>query len=107
MFCQNCGKQIDDKAVICVHCGCETVLATNNNSNQNSMLCALLLWFFFGSFGAHRFYLGHTASGVIQLLCLVFCWLIFPAVILAIWLFIDLILLLTGGLKFADGRNLK
>jgi uncharacterized membrane protein YvbJ len=21
MFCKNCGKQIDDKAVICVHCG--------------------------------------------------------------------------------------
>lgn len=22
MFCFNCGKEIDDKAVICVHCGC-------------------------------------------------------------------------------------
>ena len=22
MFCYNCGKEIDDKAVICVHCGC-------------------------------------------------------------------------------------
>ncbi len=21
MFCNNCGKQIDDKAVVCVHCG--------------------------------------------------------------------------------------
>ncbi|HWP50212.1 MAG TPA: zinc ribbon domain-containing protein [Clostridia bacterium] len=21
MFCKNCGKEIDDKAVICVHCG--------------------------------------------------------------------------------------
>ena len=24
MFCKNCGQQIDDKAVICVHCGCST-----------------------------------------------------------------------------------
>ena len=23
-YCGNCGKQIDDKAVVCVHCGCET-----------------------------------------------------------------------------------
>lgn len=22
MFCRNCGQQIDDRAVICVHCGC-------------------------------------------------------------------------------------
>lgn len=21
MFCRNCGKEIDDKAVFCVHCG--------------------------------------------------------------------------------------
>lgn len=24
MICKNCGKEIDDKAVICVHCGCLT-----------------------------------------------------------------------------------
>ncbi len=24
MYCRNCGKQIDDKAVICVHCGVAT-----------------------------------------------------------------------------------
>ena len=22
MFCRNCGKEINDQAVICVHCGC-------------------------------------------------------------------------------------
>ncbi len=22
MFCTNCGKQIDDRAVICINCGC-------------------------------------------------------------------------------------
>lgn len=26
MFCKNCGSQIDDKAVVCPHCG----VATNN-----------------------------------------------------------------------------
>ncbi len=24
MFCKNCGKEIDDKAVVCVHCGVAT-----------------------------------------------------------------------------------
>ncbi len=24
MFCYNCGKEIDDKAVVCVNCGVET-----------------------------------------------------------------------------------
>ena len=24
MFYRNCGKEIDDKAVICIHCGCST-----------------------------------------------------------------------------------
>lgn len=24
MFCYNCGKEIDDKAVVCIHCGVET-----------------------------------------------------------------------------------
>ena len=23
-FCRHCGKEIDDQAVICIHCGCET-----------------------------------------------------------------------------------
>ena len=30
MFCKNCGKEIDDKAAICVHCGVKTNLKTNN-----------------------------------------------------------------------------
>ena len=24
MYCWNCGKEIDDKAVVCVHCGVAT-----------------------------------------------------------------------------------
>ena len=24
MFCKNCGKEINDKAAICIHCGCAT-----------------------------------------------------------------------------------
>lgn len=32
MYCYNCGKEIDDKAVVCVHCGVET---KNMNSKKD------------------------------------------------------------------------
>ncbi len=28
MYCQNCGKEVNDNAVVCIHCGC----ALNSNS---------------------------------------------------------------------------
>ncbi|WP_295209241.1 zinc ribbon domain-containing protein [Ruminococcus sp.] len=33
-FCRKCGKEINDDAVICVHCGCATEKAAQQN-NQN------------------------------------------------------------------------
>lgn len=38
MFCSHCGKEIDDKAVVCIHCGCAvkgngTVPAANDESS--------------------------------------------------------------------------
>lgn len=27
-FCRKCGKEIDDEAVVCIHCGCATDKAT-------------------------------------------------------------------------------
>ncbi len=34
-FCRKCGKEIDDDAVMCVHCGCATEKAARTNTNQN------------------------------------------------------------------------
>jgi len=34
---------------------------------MKSMLVAYVLWFFFGIFGIHRFYLGRTCSGLVYL----------------------------------------
>ena len=104
MFCANCGKEINDNAVICVHCGCST--GKEEQSNKKSMATAVLLWFFLGSIGAHRFYLGHTSTAVCMLLCLLTCWLIVPAIVLVIWLLIDIIRLVSGSLKPVDGSKL-
>ena len=38
------------------------------DANKRSAVVAYLLWFFVGYFGAHRFYLNHTVSGVVMLL---------------------------------------
>ncbi|MEG1648216.1 MAG: zinc-ribbon domain-containing protein, partial [Bacilli bacterium] len=51
-FCSNCGKEVDDKAVVCVSCGAslqeEKVV---KDPNAKSKLAAGLLGIFLGSFG--------------------------------------------------------
>ncbi len=51
-----------------------------------SPLIAYILWFFLGSFGAHRFYLGRVGSGIAML---VLFWLgAFTTIILIGWVFL-------------------
>lgn len=33
-YCRNCGTQVDDNAVICIHCGC--AIETNKTKNETS-----------------------------------------------------------------------
>lgn len=52
MFCSKCGKEIDNEAVVCVHCGCATgnfekgkekdqpIIINNNNSASSSASAA-------------------------------------------------------------------
>ena len=60
-------------------------------------LTAILLCFFLGSLGIHRFYLGYTLIGVIQLLT-------FGGFL--IWAILDLIRLIIGSLKDSEGNGL-
>ncbi len=59
-----------------------------------SQLIALILCIFVGLLGIHRFYLGYTMEGVVQLLTAGGC---------GIWSLIDLVRIITGDLKPKDG----
>ena len=64
-------------------------------ANKKSVGAAYLLWIFLGSFGAHRFYLNQTGTGVAQLLLLLLGWLplLLGWVVLGVWLLVDLFLI--------------
>ncbi|MBC8257727.1 MAG: TM2 domain-containing protein [SAR324 cluster bacterium] len=65
---------------------------------MKSKLTAILLCFFLGGLGIHRFYLGYTLIGVLQLLTLGG---------LGIWAIIDLVRLIIGKLADAEGNDLS
>jgi hypothetical protein len=56
---------------------------------------ALILWFLFGAIGIHRFYLGYTTIGLIQM---------FTLCGFGIWWLIDGFRLLTGSLRPRRGE---
>gem|GEM_PF-2378854 len=66
--------------------------------SSKSKLTAGLLAIFLGSLGVHRFYLGYTVLGIVQLLLCGGC---------GIWQLIDVIMIFTGKLPDAQGKLLK
>ena len=71
--------------------------ATTSAAGNKSKTTALLLCLFLGGIGVHRFYLGYTLFGVIQLLTLG---------VGGIWTLIDLVRLITGDIKDSQGNDL-
>ena len=65
-------------------------------SGPKSQIIAIVLCLVVGVLGVHRFYLGYTGIGIIQLL---------TGGVFGIWTLIDLIMLITGDLKPKDGSN--
>jgi TM2 domain-containing membrane protein YozV len=95
VFCRGCGKEIHNSAANCPSCGAvQIVLLQAVSASDKRILPAFLLCFFVGVFGAHRFYVGKTGSGVAQLLTLGG---------LGIWAFVDLIMITCG--VFTDGAG--
>ena len=102
MFCHNCGAEINDNAVICVKCGCAVKPATpvvqKQNTSNKDWLTTLLLCFFLGYLGVHRFYVGKTGTGILQLITGGGC---------GIWTLIDFICICTGSFTDSEGKPIK
>jgi TM2 domain-containing membrane protein YozV len=97
-YCPVCTTQTHPQAVVCTNCG-----SSLRPPDAKSKLVAGLLGIFLGGFGVHRFYLGYTQIGVIQIIVtIVTCGLG------SLWGLIEGILILTGsGIKEdAQGRPL-
>ena len=109
-FCKHCGQVIPEDAVICTHCGrqveelrsaantAQPIIINNNNNNIAASVAtgapagrirnkwvALLLCFFFGWLGIHRFYEGKIGTGLLYMFTFGLCF---------IGSFIDFIILL-------------
>jgi len=77
----------------------DKLLSSNSiSSSQQDWLVALLLCFFIGVIGAHRFYVGKIGTGLLM---------VFTLGGLGIWTFIDLILIIVGKFKNKDGEVLS
>ena len=71
-------------------------MAEEEKKAQSKIVMAVICWLV-GMLGIHRFMLGHTGIGVLMLLTGGVC---------GILVIVDLIRILTGSLKYADGREL-
>lgn len=68
---------------------------------KHSYITTLLLAFFLGGFGIHRFYTGYVGIGVAQLLLTMFTGLG------SLWAFVDLIAIALNKYEDADGNELE
>ncbi len=79
--------------------------STTLQKSNRSKIAAGLLAFFLGTLGIHRFYLGHTGTGIAMLLITVLTFG-FGAIVTGIWALIDMILIFTGSLRDVNGLEL-
>lgn len=61
------------------------------------ILPAAILCFFFGCLGAHRFYVGKTGTGIVQLITVGG---------MGIWALIDFIMIVAGSFTDSDGNKI-
>ncbi|OJV22176.1 MAG: hypothetical protein BGO30_10705 [Bacteroidetes bacterium 41-46] len=102
-YCHECGRSINAKAEICPLCGVRQPIVSSYESGyghgaSNQWLITFLLCWFLGVFGVHRFYTGHTGTGILMLITFGGC---------GIWWLIDFIMIIVGNFKDSDGNVIR
>ena len=73
-------------------------LLKSDSQSQNQWIVVLLLAFFLGIIGAHRFYVGKNGTAVLM---------IFTLGGFGLWLLYDLIVIITGNFKTKEGNKIS
>ena len=98
-YCRACAAIISKEAAACPKCGAPVVSPVAPlpfDVSPKSRLAALLLCFFLGPFGVHRFYVGKIGTGIFQLLTLGG---------LGFWVLVDFIMIIVGSFTDKQGRK--
>ena len=69
-----------------------------NSKSQNQWIVVLLLAFFLGFIGAHRFYVGKNGTGILMILTVGG---------IGLWVLYDLIIIITGNFKTKEGNKVS
>lgn len=103
VFCRGCGKQIHATAPTCPFCGATQAHVPPPGQSEKLILPAFLLCWFFGMFGAHRFYVGKVGSGVAQLILTI---TVVGMIASGIWVLVDFVMIVCGTFTDAKGNKL-
>ena len=99
MYCKNCGKVIDDKAIVCPSCGVDQRSTYSSvQTVSKSRVVVGVLGILLGTLGIHNFVLGYTGRGLAQLLITVLTCGI-GGVIVWVWSLVESIQILSGDIN--------